>query len=159
MYSYLAYRKEGLLFFFMTTERNLASVSQSWFKLSHSASESKHKNVKKYIHCIISPINNVECEYIVKKVVYYPWYPLKWHNASNGERGHIDISVVKTAYKILPLRILSMKGLNMWRYWRMKFKGNSFYHINCGVIQRFPALRKVVTTLVKKYRIFSHVLI
>ena len=60
----------------MTTERNLASVSQSWFKLSHSASESKHKNVKKYIHCIISPINNVECEYIVKKVVYYPLYPL-----------------------------------------------------------------------------------
>lgn len=29
------------------------------------------------------------------------------------------------------------------------------YHINCGVIQRFPALRKVVTTHVKKYRIFS----
>ena len=30
-----------------------------------------------------------------------------------------------------------------------------FYHINCGVIQRFPALRKVVTTRVKKDRIFS----
>ena len=33
------------------------------------------------------------------------------------------------------------------------------YHINCGVIQRFPALRKTVTTHVKKYRIFSCVLI
>ena len=29
------------------------------------------------------------------------------------------------------------------------------YHINCGVIQGFPALRKAVTTQVKKYRIFS----
>ena len=33
------------------------------------------------------------------------------------------------------------------------------YHINCGVIQGFPALRKAVTTHVKKYRIFSRVLI
>ena len=30
----------------------------------------------------------------------------------------------------------------------------SIYHINCGVIQGFPALRKAVTTYVKKYRIF-----
>ena len=30
-----------------------------------------------------------------------------------------------------------------------------FYHINCGVVQGFPALRKAVTTHVKKYRIFS----
>ena len=29
----------------------------------------------------------------------------------------------------------------------------SVYHINCGVIQGFPALRKAVTTHVKKYRI------
>ena len=28
------------------------------------------------------------------------------------------------------------------------------YHINCGVIQGFPALRKAVTTHGKKYRIF-----
>ena len=35
----------------------------------------------------------------------------------------------------------------------------SNYHINCGVIQGFPALRKAVTTHVKKYRIFSRVLI
>ena len=28
------------------------------------------------------------------------------------------------------------------------------YRINCGVIQGFPALRKAVTTHVKKYRIF-----
>ena len=28
-------------------------------------------------------------------------------------------------------------------------------HINGGVIQGFPALRKAVTTQVKKYRIFS----
>ena len=28
------------------------------------------------------------------------------------------------------------------------------YHINCGVIQGFPTLRKAVTTHVKKYRIF-----
>ena len=35
----------------------------------------------------------------------------------------------------------------------------SIYHINCGVIQGFPALRKAVTTHVKKYRIFSRVLI
>ena len=32
-------------------------------------------------------------------------------------------------------------------------------HINCGVIQGFPALRKAVTTQVKKYRIFSRALI
>ena len=29
------------------------------------------------------------------------------------------------------------------------------YHINCGVIQRFPALRKTVTTHVKKISYFS----
>ena len=28
---------------------------------------------------------------------------------------------------------------------------NLIYHINCGVIQGFPALRKAVTTHVKKY--------
>ena len=28
------------------------------------------------------------------------------------------------------------------------------YHINCGVIQGFLALRKAATTHVKKYRIF-----
>ena len=33
------------------------------------------------------------------------------------------------------------------------------YHINCGVIQRFLALRKTVTTRVKKYCIFPRVLI
>ena len=33
------------------------------------------------------------------------------------------------------------------------------YYINRGVIQGFPALRKAVTTHVKKYRIFSRVLI
>ena len=31
---------------------------------------------------------------------------------------------------------------------------NCFYHINFGVIQGFPALRKAVTTHVKIYRIF-----
>ena len=31
----------------------------------------------------------------------------------------------------------------------------SIYHINCGVLQGFPALRKAVITHVKKYRIFS----
>ena len=31
----------------------------------------------------------------------------------------------------------------------------SIYHINCGVLQGFPALRKVVTTHVRKYCIFS----
>ena len=31
------------------------------------------------------------------------------------------------------------------------------YHGNCGVIQGFPALRKAVTTHVKKYVIFLHV--
>ena len=36
---------------------------------------------------------------------------------------------------------------------------NTFYHINRGVIQEFPALRKAVATHVKKYRIFSRVLI
>ena len=34
----------------------------------------------------------------------------------------------------------------------------SIYHINCGDLKGFPALRKAVTTLVKKYRIFSRVL-
>ena len=33
-----------------------------------------------------------------------------------------------------------------------------YYNVNCGVIQGFPALRKAVTTHVKKYRIFSRVL-
>ena len=33
------------------------------------------------------------------------------------------------------------------------------YHINCGVIQGFSALRKAVTTHTKKHRIFSRVLI
>ena len=28
---------------------------------------------------------------------------------------------------ILPLTNLRMKGLNMWRYWRVKFKGNLIY--------------------------------
>ena len=32
-------------------------------------------------------------------------------------------------------------------------------HRNCGVTQGFPAMRKAVTTRVKKYRIFSRVLI
>ena len=32
-----------------------------------------------------------------------------------------------------------------------------FYHINCGAIQEFPALRKAFTTHVKKFRIFSRV--
>ena len=32
-------------------------------------------------------------------------------------------------------------------------------HINCGVTQGFPALRKALTTHVKRYRIFSRVLI
>ena len=36
---------------------------------------------------------------------------------------------------------------------------NAFYHINSGVIQGFLALRRAVTTHVKKYRIFSCVLI
>ena len=35
----------------------------------------------------------------------------------------------------------------------------SIYHVNCGVIQGFPALRKAVTTYVIKYDIFSRVLI
>ena len=34
---------------------------------------------------------------------------------------------------------------------------NSNYHINCGVMQGFPALGKAVTTHVKKYHIFSRV--
>ena len=33
------------------------------------------------------------------------------------------------------------------------------YHINGGVIQGFPALRKAITTHVKKYCIFSSMLI
>ena len=41
---------------------------------------------------------------------------------------------------------------------RCQAESNLFYHINCGVIQEFPALRKAVTTHVKKYRI-SRVLI
>ena len=35
----------------------------------------------------------------------------------------------------------------------------AFYQINCGVIQGFPALTKAVTTHVKKYDIFSRLLI
>ena len=34
---------------------------------------------------------------------------------------------------------------------------NFFYYTNYGVIQGFPALRKAVTTHVKKYDIFSRV--
>ena len=33
------------------------------------------------------------------------------------------------------------------------------YHINCGVILEFPAQRKAVTKHMKKYSIFSRVLI
>ena len=36
---------------------------------------------------------------------------------------------------------------------------NTFYLINRGVIQEFPALRKAITTHVKKSRIFSCMLI
>ena len=39
----------------MTSERNLASVSQSWFKLSHSASESKNKKNKKNPYIVLFP--------------------------------------------------------------------------------------------------------
>ena len=35
----------------------------------------------------------------------------------------------------------------------------SIYHINCGVLQGFLALKKAVATHVKKHRIFSRVLI
>ena len=35
----------------------------------------------------------------------------------------------------------------------------SFYHINCGVQQGFPALKKAATTYVKKKRLFFRVLI
>ena len=42
--------------------------------------------------------------------------------------------------------------------WHEKYLSRQYnkniYHINCGVIQGFPALRKAVTTHVKKYRIF-----
>ena len=34
---------------------------------------------------------------------------------------------------------------------------NCVYHINYGVLQGFPALRKAVTTYLKRYRIFSRV--
>ena len=34
-----------------------------------------------------------------------------------------------------------------------------FYHINCGIIQGFLALRKAITTHVKKNSIFSRMLI
>ena len=47
MYPYLTYRARRSSLYFMTSEQNLASVSQSLFKLSHSASDSKHKNIKK----------------------------------------------------------------------------------------------------------------
>ena len=36
----------------------------------------------------------------------------------------------------------------------MVLQDNGFYHINCGVIQGFPALRRAETPYVKKYRIF-----
>ena len=36
----------------------------------------------------------------------------------------------------------------------MVLQDNGFYHINCGVIQGFSALRRAETTYVKKYRIF-----
>ena len=42
-----------------------------------------------------------------------------------------------------------------WRYQTCK---KMSYHINCGVIQGFPGMRKAVTTHVKKYRIFSRML-
>ena len=51
MHSYLTYRGRRSSFLFMTSELYSASVSQSWFKLSPSASASKHKNIKK-IHTL-----------------------------------------------------------------------------------------------------------
>ena len=41
----------------------------------------------------------------------------------------------------------------------MSIQIKAFHHINCGVIQGFPAPRKAVTIHVKKYRIFSRLLI
>ena len=41
----------------------------------------------------------------------------------------------------------------------VKTDKNLTYHINCGFIQGFLALGKAVTTHVKKYRIFSRVLV
>ena len=63
MYPYLTYRARRSSLYFMTSEQNLASVSQSWFKLSHSASDSKHKNIKKiYTLCYFPNKHNVESE-------------------------------------------------------------------------------------------------
>ena len=63
MYPYLTYRARRSSLYFMTSEQNLASVSQSWFKLSHSASDSKHKNIKKIdTLCYFPNKHNVESE-------------------------------------------------------------------------------------------------
>ena len=41
----------------------------------------------------------------------------------------------------------------------MSIQIKTFHHINCGVLKGFPAPRKAVTIHVKKYRIFSRLLI
>ena len=48
--------------------------------------------------------------------------------------------------------------LTWWIYFNRILYYHTYYHINCGVIQGIPALRKAVTTHVKKYCIFSRVL-
>ena len=56
MYPYLTYRARRSSLYFMTSEQNLASVS-------HSASDSKHKNIKKiYTLCYFPNKHNVESE-------------------------------------------------------------------------------------------------
>ena len=60
---------------------------------------------------------------------------------------------LKTSYcktRIYAMNIKVTSPLIPTHNFRKKF----FYHINCGVIQGFPALRKAVTTHVKKFRIF-----
>ena len=50
---------------------------------------------------------------------------------------------------------LIMYSLRIWMA-TFQLHANKFYYINCSVIQGFPALRKAITTQVKKNTFFFH---
>ena len=55
---------------------------------------------------------------------------------------------------LLTLRGIARNALHIWLRAPL-VTPHVFYHVNCGVIQGFPALRKAVTTHVKKISYFS----
>ena len=55
--------------------------------------------------------------------------------------------------------LFSKYNLKFATFLKQVYIDRDIYHINGGVIQGFPALRRAITTYVKKYCIFSSMLI